>query len=280
MSMSKRIAYLGPPGTFAEEAALLYDDKAELVPFPSIPAVATSVSTGMAEEGIVPIENSIEGPVTDTLDLLIQETSPLIQYELVLPIDHHLLAKPDTQVQDVEVIFSHPQPLAQCRHFIERCFPKAIAVAALSTSAAVEQMMSEPIHAVAIGTQRAAVLYQAKIIAHSIQDRTPNITRFVVLAPTDHGPTGCDKTSCCFSFGEDRPGLLYQVLKEFADCGINLTKVESRPSKESLGKYIFLIDLEGHRQDTVVTEVLAKAQRMTNLFRIFGSYPRYKNKPR
>jgi prephenate dehydratase len=274
--MANRVAYLGPPGTFAEEAALLYDEGAQLVSFPTIPGVAVAVGTGMADEGIVPIENSLEGPVTDTLDLLIQEDSPSIRQELVLLIGHHLLAQPDTPAQDVEVIFSHPQALAQCRRFVERCFPKAPVVAALSTSAAVEQMMSHTVPAVAIGTRRAAELYGAQVLAEDIQDRSSNVTRFVVLAGSDHEPTGCDKTSFCFAFGEDHPGLLYQVLKLFADRDINLTKVESRPTKESLGKYIFLIDLEGHRQDPAVSEVLDKVRAQTALFKIFGSYPRYK----
>ncbi len=273
--MAKRIAYLGPPGTFTEEAALLYAKEAELIPFSSIPAVAAAVDTGMAEEGVVAIENSLEGSVTDTLDLLIHESKLLIRRELVLPIEHLLLVKPGTEAQEVKAIFSHPQALAQCRHFLERCFSQAQLLAALSTAAAVEQMMSYSSPAAAIGTQRAAQLYGAQLLARNIQDRFPNVTRFVVLAPTDHPPTGWDKTSLGFSFAEDRPGLLYGVLKEFAERNINLTKVESRPSKESLGRYIFLVDLEGHREDAPIAEVLAIVKAKTSLFRVFGSYPRY-----
>ena len=276
--MTKRIAYLGPPGTFTEEAALLYDEKAQLIPFSSIPAVAAAVDTGIAEEGIVAIENSLEGSVTETLDLLIHESRLLIRRELVLPIEHLLLAKSGTQAQEIKAIFSHPQALAQCRHFLERCFPQAQMVAALSTAAAVEQMMSYSSPAAAIGTQRAATLYRAHILARNIQDRFPNTTRFVVLAPADHPPTGRDKTSLGFSFAEDRPGLLYSVLKEFAERNINLAKVESRPSKESLGKYIFLVDLEGHREDPLIAEVIAAVQASTDLFKVFGSYPRQEEK--
>jgi len=276
--MAKRIAYLGPPGTFSEEAALKYDEKAQLLPFSSIPAVAAAVDTGIAEEGVVAIENSLEGSVTDTLDLLIHESKLLIQQELVLPVEHHLLVKPGTEALEIKVIFSHPQALAQCRRFLERCFPKAEMVAALSTAAAVEQMMSSSTPAAAIGTHRAAQLYGAQILARNVQDHSPNVTRFVVLARHDHPPTGRDKTSLCFSFGEDRPGLLYNVLKEFAECNINLAKVESRPSKESLGRYIFLVDLEGHRQDSSIRQVLKKVQAKTSLFKVFGSYPRYVEK--
>ncbi|MBE0416106.1 MAG: prephenate dehydratase [Dehalococcoidia bacterium] len=273
--MGKRIAYLGPPGTFTEEAAILYDETAQLIPFPSIPAVAVAVASGMAEEGVVPIENSIEGSVTDTLDLLIHESGVLIRKELVLPIEHHLLVKPGTEVSDVKVIFSHPQALGQCRRFIERCFPKADVIAALSTAAAVEEMMASSHPAAAIGTKRAAQLYGAETLAKAIQDQASNVTRFVILAPTDHPLTGFDKTSLCFSFAEDRPGVLCEVLQEFAQRNINLAKVESRPSKESLGNYIFLVDLEGHHEEPQVSEALQRVQVKTALFKIFGSYPRF-----
>ena len=273
--MAKRVAYLGPPGTFTEEAALLHDETAQLIPFPSIPAVAVAVASGMAEEGVVAIENSIEGSVTDTLDLLIHESGVLIKEELVLPIEHHLLVKPGIQASEVKVLFSHPQALAQCRHFIERCFPKVDVVAALSTAAAVEDMMASTHPAAAIGTNRAAELYGAETLARGIQDVASNVTRFVVLAPTDHPPTGFDKTSLCFSFVDDRPGVLCEVLQKFAQRNINLTKVESRPSKESLGKYIFLIDLEGHHDDAPVSEALQQVRQETSLLKVFGSYPRY-----
>ena len=273
--MTKKIAYLGPPGTFSEDAALKYDQKAQLLPFSNIPAVAAAVDTGLADEGVVAIENSLEGSVTDTLDLLIHESKLLIRRELVLAIEHHLLVKPGAEAPEVRVIFSHPQALAQCRRFLERCFPQAEMVAALSTTAAVEQMMSSSIPAAAIGTHRAAQLYGAQMLAKNIQDHSPNLTRFVVLAAKDHPPTGRDRTSLCFSFDEDRPGLLYGILKEFADSNINLAKIESRPSKESLGKYIFLVDLEGHREDPAIRDLLGKVQAKVSLFKVFGSYPRY-----
>lgn len=276
--MAKRIAYLGPPGTFTEEAALLYDKTAQLIPFASIPAVAAAVDSGMAEEGVVAIENSIEGSVTDTLDLLIHESRVLIRKELVLPIEHQLLAKPGTEVSDVKVIFSHPQALGQCRKFIERCFPKADVVAALSNAAAVEEMMASSHPSAAIGTARAAELYGAQTLAKAIQDQASNMTRFVVLAATDHPATGFDNTSLCFSFAEDRPGVFSEVLQEFAQRNINLVKVESRPSKESLGRYIFLVDLEGHREEPLVSEALGRVRGKTALFKILGSYPRYKEK--
>lgn len=274
----KKIAYLGPPGTFTEEATLKYDEKAQLLPFLSISAVVAAVDTSIAEEGVVPIENSLEGSVTETLDLLIHDSRLLIRQELVLPIEHHLLTKPDVEAPDVNVIFSHPQALGQCRRFLERCFPKAQAVAALSTAAAVEQMMSSPTPAAAIGTQRAAVLHGARILARDIQDRSPNVTRFVVLASQDHTATNRDKTSICFSFDDDHPGLLCSALEEFARQNINLAKIESRPSKEGLGRYVFLVDLEGHRQDHLISQVLERVRTRTSMLKVLGSYPRHEEK--
>lgn len=273
--MAKRIAYLGPQGTFTEDAALLHDKTAQLIPFPSIPAVAVAVVSGMAEEGVVAIENSLEGSVTDTLDLLIHESGVFIRKELVLPIEHYLLVKQGTEAGSVKVLYAHPQALGQCRNVIERCFPKVNVVAALSNAAAVEEMMASTHPAAAIGTRRAAELYGAEILARGIQDKASNVTRFVVLALTDHPPTGSDKTSLCFSFADDRPGVLCEVLQKFAERNINLAKIESRPSKESLGRYIFLIDIEGHHDDALVSEVLKQVREVTSLFKVFGSYPRY-----
>ena len=272
--MALKLAYLGPPGTFTEEAALRYDPTAERLPFLSIPAVAAGVASKMVDEGVVPIENSLEGSVTDTLDLLIHESTLLIRQELVLPIEHCLLVKPGTEVQEIQAIYSHPQALAQCRRFLERCFPQAQAVAALSTAAAVEEMQRSTAVAGAIATARAAELYGAEVLGRGIQDNPANLTRFVVLAHTDHPPTGRDKTSLCFSFAEDRPGILHGVLQEFAQRNINLTKIESRPTKQSLGEYIFLIDVEGHKTDPLVAEVLDQIRAHVALLKIFGSYPR------
>ncbi|MBI2855886.1 MAG: prephenate dehydratase [Chloroflexi bacterium] len=273
--MAKRVAYFGPAGTFTEAAALLYDSEAHLLPFASIAAVAAAVDAGMAEEGVVPIENSLEGSVTDTLDLLIHESTLSIRHELVMPIEHCLLVKPGASPETVKVIYSHPQALGQCRRFIERNFPKAQAMAALSTAAAVEEMLRSEVPAAAIATSRAAELYGAEILAKGIQDNPANITRFVVLARHDHPPTGRDKTSICFSFSEDRPGILHGVMGEFASRNINLAKVESRPNKEALGRYIFLIDLEGHREDPRVKEALDGLRDKASMIKVLGSYPRY-----
>lgn len=274
--MPKRLAYLGPPGTFSEEAALLYDPTADLVPVPSIPAVATSVLTGMAQEGIVPIENSLEGSVNETLDLLIQEPHLHIWQEVVLAIRHCLLVKPGTRHTDIQVIFSHPQALGQCRRYLEALFPKVKREPALSTVAAVEQALQSPIPAAAIAPMRAAALYPVEVLARDIHDNPNNFTRFVVLASQDHPPTKDDKTSLAFTYDIDRPGLLHEALGFFASRGINLAKIESRPTKQELGRYIFLLDLQGHREEEAVKEALSDLRRQTSWMRVFGSYPRWK----
>ena len=275
--MTVRVAHLGPAGTFTEEAALRYAPEGQLIPCSSIAAVASAVDSGMADEGVVAIENSLQGSVTETLDLLIHQSSLLIRRELVLPIEHYLLAKPGTQPADVQVIYSHPQALAQCRDFLERCFPKAELVAALSTTAGVEQMQASTAPSAAIGPRRAEELYGAQVLARGIQDNPNNVTRFVVLAPSDHAVTGKDKTSICFSFSEDRPGLLHTAIGEFAVRKINLSKVESRPTKQTLGEYYFLIDLAGHKENPNVREALERVRGMTSILKVFGSYPQFEN---
>ncbi len=273
--MVRCIAYLGPAGTFTEAAAKQHNSKAVLQPLASIPGVALAVASKIAEEGVVPIENSLEGSVTDTLDILISQAQLFIRRELVLPIDHCLLVMPNTTASDIQVIYSHPQALGQCREFLQRCFPKAHLVASLSTAAAVGDMENSKLPAAAIATHRAAELNNVDVMAQGIQDNSSNLTRFVVLGNTDQPPTGNDKTSLCFSFAEDKPALLYSVLGEFAHRNINLAKVESRPTKQSLGEYIFLIDIHGHREDPPVKEAIAALRQQSSMLKIFGSYPRW-----
>ncbi len=275
--MTARLAFLGPPGTFSEEAALKYDPAAELVSMATITAVAHAVESGMSDLGIAPVENSLEGSVAETLDLLVHSERPLlIRDEVVLPINHFLLVRPGLKSADVQTVFAHPQALGQCRGFIERLFPKALVEAALSNSAAVEEMMAHE-NAAAIGTRRAAEIYGAETLASGIQDRSQNVTRFVILARADHAPTGDDRTSLACAFVvEDRPGLLVGALKEFSDRRINLSKIESRPSKEKLGTYIFLMDVDGHRSQEPLATALRQVEAQCSFFRVLGSYPKYR----
>ena len=276
MTEAKRIAFLGPEGTFSEQACMTFDPRATRVPFPSIRGAAAAVDSGQADEAMVPIENSLEGAVTDTLDLLIHDSALFIRQELVLPIQHALVAAPGTGSKDIRAIYSHPQALAQCRSFLSENYPGAELLASMSTAAAVGEMLERKGGAAAIANERASSIYGAEVLTRDIEDNHNNVTRFVLLAPTDHPRTGADKTSLCFSFDEDAPGVLHAALGEFAKRGINLEKIESRPTKESLGRYIFLVDLEGHREDTVVQQALSRVQDQVSGLKVFGSYPRYR----
>ena len=273
--MAKSLAYFGPAGTYTEEAALLYDPSADLKPYPTIAAVGKAVASQATDEGIVPIENSLEGSVTFTLDLLIRESGVSIYQEVVLPINHYLMAKSGTQESDIRIIYSHPQSLAQCREFLEKRFPTAEQMASLSNSAAVADMKESTLPAAAIAPRRAAELYNVEIIAAEVQDVANNVTRFAVLARQDHPPTGDDKTSVCFSFEKDEPGILYRSMSEFAERNINLVKIESRPTRQSLGEYIFLIDCTGHREDPELKAALESLGRTATMLKVLGSYPRW-----
>jgi prephenate dehydratase len=225
----------------------------------------------------MPIENSLEGAVTETLDLLVHSPQAVqVRAETVIPIDHLLLAKPGTQKREITLIKSIPIAIAQCRGYLDREFPGVEVEGALSTAAAVEAVMTRP-GAAAIASRRAADLYGAAVIDTGIQDRSPNYTRFVIVAPEDHPPTGDDKTSVAFAFAnEDRPGQLVAALQEFASRSINLSKIESRPSRLKLGTYIFLVDVDGHRLDAGLAEALPAIEKNCSSFRILGSYPRYR----
>ena len=273
--MIKRIGFLGPTGTYTEEATLKYDQTGDLMAFPTISSIGQAISSGLINQGVVPIENSLEGSVTFTLDLLISQSGLYISDEIVLPIQHYLLGLPGIHFPDIEIIYSHPQALAQCQTFLDQCFPKATRTASLSTVAAVTDMRNSQIPAAAIAPKRAAKLHNVEIIGQDIQDNSNNVTRFVVLAPQDHDRTGFDKTSICFSFNQDSPGVLYDVLGEFAERKINLAKIESRPTKELLGQYIFLVDCEGHREEPLVNKALSLISERANMFKILGSYPRW-----
>lgn len=271
------VAFLGPRGTNSEEAALIYGgDDAGFVAVPSIPALVSAVETGLADVAVLPIENSIEGPVSTTLDLLIHETGLMIRAEVVVPIRHVMVTVPGATLDGIVTVVSHPQGLAQCRRFLERFLPKAEQVAWLSTAGAVKEVVDagDPTRA-AIGPLRAHELYGGLVLARDIQDIRGNLTRFVVLASEDAAPTGADKTSIGFTVRENVPGILFKTFQPFAARNIQLTKIESRPIKGILGLYVFLIDFEGHRLDPDVTEVLDELRGMVKELKVFGSYPRY-----
>ncbi|MFM9105596.1 MAG: prephenate dehydratase [Chloroflexota bacterium] len=271
-----KTAFLGPRGTFTEEAAVAWSGPdAELLPFSSFPLAAAATERGEADAAVVPIYNSIEGGVSATLDMLIQGTPLRICGEVVLPVRHFLVAAPGATIEDIRVVSSHPQALGQCRGWLQRHLPKADQVAALSTAAAVAEAAAADGTLAGIGTRRAADLYGGHVIAENLQDDNSNMTRFIALAFRDTEPTGDDRTSLCFTTHANVPGSLNGVLTVFADAGLQLTRIESRPIKHTLGEYYFLIDVEGHPQDPHVAATLARARARCLYFAVFGSYQRF-----
>jgi prephenate dehydratase len=267
-----QVAYLGPPGTFTEEAARRQYPDARLMAFPSVARVAEAVEKGLAERGVAAIENSIEGPVTDTLDVLIHGSDLKICAEILVSIEHCLMVRAGTDRSDIKVIYAHPQALAQCREYLSREYAAARLEATYSNALAAAQAVSSD-GAAAIASRRAAELYGADIMAENIQDIASNVTRFVAVGHEDSPPTGDDKTSIAYSV-VDTPGSLVASLKAFAERSLNLTKIESRPSRTNLGVYIFLIDCQGHRQEPAVRYALEEVKDQTFFFKILGSYPR------
>lgn len=245
------------------------------VPCPTIAAVFAALRAGEADEGVAPIENSLQGTITDTVDLLIEHDDVAICGEVVLPIEHCLMARPGIDSAAIDVIFSHPQSLGQCRRYLEARFPRARREAALSNAEAVAIAMRTE-RAAAIAPARAAEIYGAAILDRGIEDSKVNKTRFVVVARRGAEATGDDKTSIALAVAHDRPGTLVSVLHEFADRSINMTKIESRPSGEALGVYIFLVDVEGHRDDPMLAQALAAVREQASFFRVFGSYPAWR----
>jgi prephenate dehydratase len=268
-----RVGFLGPAGTFGEQAALTYAPGAYHVALPTNGAVVAAVQEGKVDEGIAPVENSLEGSINETVDVLLQSESVFIRGEIVLPIEHHLIAAPGTRMEDIEVVMSHPAALAQCRVFLDQHLPGVQLEAGLSTAAAVASAVGRP-GAAGIGGRRAAEVAQGEIIRESIQDVAHNKTRFLILGREDAPRQGDDKTSIAFTVAHDRPGTLLGVLSELASRGINMTRIESRPSREELGIYVFLIDFQGHHDDPVVAETLAAVRERAHYFRLLGSYPR------
>ena len=271
-----RIAYLGPAGTFTEQAAVLFaGDNAhpDFVAYSSITASAEAVAQREVDVAIVPFENSLAGAVGETHDLIIHQLNLFIVDELIIPIEHCLIAAPDADTSEIRVIYSHPQALGQCQRYLTRRFPDARTEATLSTSQAVARAVEVGDQVAAIAPRRAAVLHSAEILEIGIEDDHRNATRFVVLAHNDHDPTGDDKTTMLFSTA-NRPGALLRVLTHFADADINLTRIESRPARERLGSYLFLIDCDGHRSDPALANALERLEPELDRLRIIGSYPR------
>jgi len=267
----KQVAYLGPEGTFCEQAARKHFSRAVFVPCPSVADIFIAVETGGANYGVVPVENSTEGSERVTLDRLL-ESKVMICGEVELKITQNLIVKPSIGLSQVRVILSHPQALAQCRRFIEKTFPRMELKETSSTAKAVEMLKSVD-NAAAIGTEAAAERSGMTVLARSIEDEPNNFTRFFVLGERDAEPTGGDKTSLIFS-AKHLPGSLYRVLEVFAVRDINLTKIESRPEKSKPWNYLFYLDFEGHRADAKSREVLDEMRERCDFVKVLGSYPK------
>lgn len=291
------VGYLGPQGTFSEQAALAYMERslarvnhrnAGKSPFlgtsgimlearRSIRDLVMEVIEGSLDMAILPLENSIEGSVSETLDLLVWSGGFHIIGEVVIPVAHDLMAYPGTRPEDIEEVLSHPQALAQCRGYLQSRFPGARLLATNSTAEAAEEVKRRggrrPVAAV-VGPSRAGEIYELVSLDRGVQDFPGNRTRFLAISKDYFAPrTGQDKTSLVFSTVKDRPGALCAILEEFASRGINLTRIESRPTKRMLGEYVFFIDLEGHEEEESVREALKAVERKSSFLKVLGSYP-------
>jgi chorismate mutase/prephenate dehydratase len=266
-----KIAYFGPEGTFTHIAAIRhFGSFAQYVPVESIKAVFDSVEYGDVSYGLVPIENSSEGVVSHTLDMFM-DYELKIAAEVMLEVSHNLLSKLGEKNR-VKRIYSHPQALAQCRGWLEANMPGVPVLAAVSTAKAAE-MVARDDEAAAVASELSARLYDLKFIRRHIEDKKNNYTRFLVIAKESPARSGADKTSIMFSIN-DKPGALYDILHPFKDAKINLTKIESRPSKKRAWEYIFFVDMQGHVQEDNVCKTIEKVRKNCLYLTHLGSYPR------
>ncbi|MFA5976248.1 MAG: prephenate dehydratase [Elusimicrobiota bacterium] len=269
-----KVAYFGPEATFTHQAALRsFGHGAQLYPVRTIPDVFAEVEKGRADYGVVPVENSTEGIVNHTLDMFVDSTLSICA-ELELPIWQYLLGKAARYQggRGVKVIFSHYQPLAQCRQWIESHLPGVRVVETSSTSEAA-RLASKTVGGVAIASRLAAELYGLDILASRIEDVKHNFTRFLVIGTAEPQPTGRDKTSILFSV-KDRVGTLHDMLVPFKKYRLNLTKIESRPTRQRAWEYIFFVDFEGHRSEKRVQKAIQLLNRSCLFLKVLGSYPR------
>ncbi len=285
-----RIGYFGPAGTFTEEAlvgALGPTDRGrtELIPLATIYDVVMAVHDREVDRALVPIENSLEGSVNATLDSLAMETEDVaIVGEVVHPIEHCLIARTALELDQIEAVVSHPQANAQCARFVRNRLPQARVLAGSSTAGAVQMVAEHDGPWAALGNRLAAELYGCVVLRKGVEDVASNETRFVWLAPMgaeigalghgDGGAPGPWKTAIVFwGVGSEAPGWLVGCLSEFADRDVNLTRIESRPRKQGLGRYMFFADLEGRDTEPHVADAIAGLRAHVETLRVLGSYP-------
>lgn len=268
-----KVAYLGPPATFTHSAAIVkFGRRAELVPEPSITDVFREVEKTLADYGVVPVENSAEGMVTHTLDMLM-DSDLKICAEIVLKVSHCLLSRLST-VTGIKKLYANSQAYAQCRDWVSNHLPNVPVVEVASTSESARRAHLET-GAGAIASREAATTYEMNILAQGIEDTRDNITRFLVIGRQSPAASGDDKTSILFST-KDRVGALYDMLKPFRKHNINLTKIESRPTGRKAWEYVFFVDFIGHQNDQKIRIALKELQSQCEFVKILGSYPREK----
>ena len=273
------IGFLGPSGTFTEEALRSEPDlaRAQLRPLPSFIHVLSAVADGTVDYGFVALENSIEGTVSIALDQLVFERDLHIVGEVVLPVTQNLLAPKGATLKGIKRVVSFPHATGQCRTWLAAHLPDVEEVAATSTAEAVRQVAEgAAADTAAIGTALAATLYGLNVVAPRIEDHLDNATRFVLVAPPTAGipaPTGHDKTSIVCFQSSDHPGSLHGILGQFSARDLNLVKLESRPTKKALGDYCFIIDFEGHVAEEVVADCLRDLHAGLRKLKFLGSYP-------
>jgi chorismate mutase/prephenate dehydratase len=267
---SMTVAYLGPQGTFSQEAAAKhFGGLTTLTPCGSIDEVFRQVETGAAGYGVVPVENSTEGAIGRTLDLLLS-TPAMICGEVMLPIRQCLMSR-SGRLGDIRKLYSHAQSFSQCQQWLARNLPRAGRVAVVSNAEAARLAARER-GAAAIGPRTAAALYGLKLIARNIEDEGKNTTRFLVIAEHDAAPSGRDKTSLVMS-ARNVPGAMHELLTPLAANQVSMTRLESRPSRTGLWEYVFYVDIEGHQQDPNVARAFAELKQKASLLKILGSYP-------
>ncbi len=279
--MSGTIGYLGPQGTFSEEALIAWigaDQAARERAYPSIPACFDGVASGEVREAIVPIENAIEGGVSQTLDQLIAHGGDVvIRGEVIHPVHHHLIGAPGTSLDAVTRVVSHPQATSQCERWLRARLPDVTPEPALSTADAVRAVVAGESGLAAVGNRRAAEIYGGEILAEDIMDSPDNRTRFAVIGTeeADAPPSGPWTTSIICAIAQDRPGALLSILQEFALRAINLTRLESRPARTGLGRYVFFIDAEGSRTRDLPLQAALTAIEDGGIAHVtsLGSYP-------
>lgn len=262
------IGTLGPKGSYSEKAALQWDARADIRYYDDIFDTVDALLQNEVDCSIVPIENSLEGSITLTLDLLMEHQLK-ITGEVIVQIKHCLLSK--GKPEDIKIIMSHPQGLSQCRKYIKNHFGDAEIRSSPSTSLAAIRA-SESKEIAAIASRESAKMYGLTILDENIQDVNENFTRFIVVGKMAPAPSGNDKTSIIVYLEKNRPGALYEILGEFANRNIDLTKIESRPTKKVLGDYIFYIDIKGHIEDKTIQETLSKINSKVGMLKILGSY--------